>query len=134
DIEATDPEYWNFYADLKERSGLYEEAVDAMDKACTLHPENMHYWVSKAQLIFHHIDRELGIETLFEAIKIAPDSPELHYREAAYMLAAGQRVEALNFLQNGLELDYSKHLLLFEEFPEAINIPRVMDLIEIYGQ
>jgi hypothetical protein len=46
----------------------------------------------------------------------------------------GQVSEGLNFLQNGLELDFSKHLLLFEQYPEAANIPRVMDLIQIYGQ
>ena len=94
----------------------------------------MQYWIAKAQLVFEHVDRELGAEVLMEALKITPDSAELHYMETAFMLANGQISEALNFLQNGLELDYAKHLLLFEQYPEAINHPRVMDLIQIYGQ
>jgi tetratricopeptide (TPR) repeat protein len=134
EIDSSDPEYWNFLADLKEQSGDYDDAIEALDKANGLHPEDMRYWVSKAQLVFKHVDPELGTEVLMEALKICPDNADLHYLETAFMLATGQVSEALNFLQNGLELDYSKHLLLFEQYPEAIHNPRVMDLIQIYGQ
>ncbi len=134
EIDATDPEYWNFFADLKEQNGEFEEAIEALEKATSINPEDVRFWVSKAELIFNHIDQELGTEVLMEALKISPENAELHYRESALLLASGQVSEALHFLQNGLELDYNKHVLLFEQFPEAIHIPRVMDLIQIYGQ
>lgn len=134
EIDSTDPEYWNFLADLKENVGDFEAAIEAMDQATIISPEEIRFWVSKAELIYNHVDKQLGTEVLMEAMKISPDNAELHYREAAFLFAAGQLSEGLHFLQNGLEMDYDKHLLLFEHFPEAIHIPRVMDLIQIYGQ
>jgi hypothetical protein len=85
-------------------------------------------------LYFHHLDRETGIESLMVAIKITPDDAELHYRIAAFLMIAGQGGDAMHYLQNGLEIDFEKHILLFDEYPEAIHNPRVMDLIGIYGQ
>jgi len=123
-----------FLADLKEQGGQFEEAIEALEKANSINPEDVNIWIAKAELIFNHVDRELGTEVLMEALKISPENAELHYRQSALLLASGQVSEALHFLQNGLELNYNKHILLFEQFPEAINIPRVMDLIQIYGQ
>lgn len=134
EIDNTDPEYWNFLADLKENVGDYEAAIEALEQANMISPEETRFWVSKAELIYNHVDKQLGTEVLMEALKISPDDAELHYREAAFLFASGLVAEGLQFLQNGLELDYGKHLLLFEQYPEAIHIPRVMDLIQIYGQ
>ena len=134
EIDATDPEYWTFLADLKEQGSQFEEAIEALEKAGEIAPEDVTIWIAKAELVFNHVDRQLGIEVLMEALKISPENAELHYRQSALLLASGQVSEALHFLQNGLELDYNKHILLFEQFPDAINIPRVMDLIQIYGQ
>ena len=119
---------------MKQHYGDYDSAQAALEKASELNPGDVKLWVTRALLLFNHIDRELGTEVLLEAVKTAPDNAELHFRISAFLLATGSISEALYYLQNGLDIDYSKHLLLFEQFPEATNIPRVMDLIQIYGQ
>jgi tetratricopeptide (TPR) repeat protein len=123
-----------FLADLHEQFCEFEDAAAAYDKAIEIAPDEPRFLLAKAQLHFHHLDRNLGFETMMEVIKLQPDDAEMHYRAAAFMLIFGKSGEAMHYLQNGLELDYPKHTLLFDEYPEAIHNPRVMDLIGIYGQ
>lgn len=132
--DSNKAEYWAFLADLEEYLGQYDQALEAIEHACKIDPEDESLHASKALIIFKYFDRKQGTETLMESLKILPESAELHYHQSAFLLSLGQVSEALHFLQNGLELNYNKHLLLFEQYPEAIYIPRVMDLIQIYGQ
>lgn len=125
---------WFMLGEMLERFGEYEEAGKAFDKAVELAPVEKAFLIARANLMFHHLDRESGVEHMLEAIKTTPEDAELHYRIAAMLLMVGKSGDAMHFLQNGLEMDYSRHMVLFEENPEAVHHPRVLDLINIYGQ
>lgn len=127
-------EYLVFQADIQDHLLMFEESENTRKKVCELDPNNVEQWILLAKTIFVHRSREEGVETMLEVVKIHPDNATLHYHTAALMLASGQIVSGLQLLQNGLEIDHSLHTIVFDEFPEALNIPRVLDIVQIYGQ
>ena len=66
------------------------------------------------------------------AVEVQPMEAELHYRLCAYLLAAGRYREAYETLENALTLDFDKHRLLFEYFPELESQKALARLIDQY--
>ena len=75
---------------------------------------------------------EEAIDTIKNAIEINPDDAELYYRLTAYLLSAGNYREAYNYLENALILDFEKHTLLFEYFPELESQKALSRIIDQY--
>jgi tetratricopeptide (TPR) repeat protein len=71
-------------------------------------------------------------DIILNAIELQPDEAELYYRACAYLLSAGKYREAYNYLENALILDFEKHKLLFEFFPELESQRALARLIDQY--
>jgi hypothetical protein len=56
----------------------------------------------------------------------------LYYRMCAYLLSAGKYKQAYNYLENALILDFDKHYLLFDYFPELESQKALARLIDQY--
>ena len=72
------------------------------------------------------------MELVENAIEVQPDEAELYYRMCAYLLSAGKYKQAYNYLENALILDFDKHYLLFDYFPELESQKALARLIDQY--
>ncbi len=69
---------------------------------------------------------------IISAIDELPDQAELYYIATAYHIADGRYREAFNYLENGLILDFEKHSMLFEFFPNQETQKALYKIIDQY--
>jgi tetratricopeptide (TPR) repeat protein len=106
--------------------------VEAYEKASTLAPENKDIWLNWSIILYEQGNYEGAIDLLLNALELQPDEAELQYRLCAYSLAAGKYKQAYNYLENALILDFDKHKLLFDFFPELESQRALARLIDQY--
>jgi len=69
---------------------------------------------------------------MLSAIDEFPELAELYYRCAIFLIKGGQFKEAFHFLESGLLLDYDKHEIIFEFFPNLDTQKAIFKLIQQY--
>jgi tetratricopeptide (TPR) repeat protein len=97
-----------------------------------LAPTNKDIWLNWSIILYDQGNFEGAIDLIHNALELQPDAAELHYRLCAYLLSAGKYKEAYNYLENALILDFDKHYLLFEYFPELESQRALARLIDQY--
>lgn len=132
DLNNANPEYWYVYGDFQLKLGFHEEAEGAYKQVLLAEPENPHIWLDYAKVQFEMEMAEASIETLMEGIKHHPTYAELQYRMAAYLIYAGRKSEALEYLHEALHQNFEKHEEMFEEFPQLRDNMSLVELIESY--
>jgi hypothetical protein len=73
-----------------------------------------------------------AISFLAEGIKLNPGMAELYYQMAAFCFMKAKVNKGVNYLENGLLLDPSKHQILLRMAPELKTLPLVKNLIAQY--
>ncbi|HTF04877.1 MAG TPA: tetratricopeptide repeat protein [Bacteroidia bacterium] len=132
DLNQANAEYWYAYGDFQLKLGFHEEAEAAYKQVMTVEPENPNIWLDYAKVQFEMENMKGSLETLMEGIKHHPVYAELQYRMAAYLIYAGRKEEALEYLHDGLHQDFDKHEEMFEEFPQLRDNLSLVELIESY--
>ncbi|MCU0434283.1 MAG: tetratricopeptide repeat protein [Bacteroidia bacterium] len=132
ELEPENTMFLHTYGDFQRKLGFYEEAETAYRKVLELEPDDPGIWADYSQVQHEQQDYTGALETLAEGIKYHPDDAELYYRFSACLLANGFRQEAFGNLQRGLELDFSKHDILFDFMPQLRNNPGLIDFIEAH--
>lgn len=132
DLNNTNSEYWYVYGDFQLKLGFHEEAEAAYKQVMAAEPENPHIWLDYAKVQFEMEKVDEAIETLMDGIKHHPNYAELQYRMAAYLIYAGKKAEALEYLHEALNQDFEKHVEMFEEFPQLKDNVSLVELIESY--
>ena len=125
-------EYWLALAAAEYQIGNLVSAVEAYEKATEVGPENKDGWLNWSILLYEQGNFDGAIDLMRNALEISPVEAELHYRLCAYLLAAGRYREAYECLENALMLDFDKHRLLFEYFPELESQQALARLIDQY--
>jgi tetratricopeptide (TPR) repeat protein len=132
ELEPENTMFLHTYGDFQRKLGFFEEAETAYRKVLELEPDDPGIWADYSQVQHEQQDFTGALETLAEGIKYHPDDAELYYRFSACLLANGFRQEAFGNLQRGLELDFSKHDILFDFMPQLRNNPGLIDFIEAH--
>lgn len=130
--DSEEPAFWAFLAENLMIHLQYAEAIAAYEKAIDLNPEDASVWIERAKSMFQHVDEEEGIGVMMEAIKHLGNKGELLFSLSALLLMSGREKDGLIYLEEGLNIDHEKHIHLFNLYPEATQLPRVLDLIEIH--
>ncbi|RSK37122.1 tetratricopeptide repeat protein [Hymenobacter metallilatus] len=125
-------EYWLALAAAEYQIGNIISAVEAYEKATETAPDNKDAWLNWSILLYEQGNFDGAIDLMRNAVEIQPMEAELHYRLCAYLLAAGRYREAYQCLENALVLDFDKHRLLFEYFPELESQKALARLIDQY--
>jgi tetratricopeptide (TPR) repeat protein len=132
ELEPENTVFLHTYGDFQRKLGFYEEAETAYRKVLEMEPDDPGIWADYSQIQHEQQDFTGALETLAEGIKYHPDDAELYYRFSACLLENGFRQEAFGNLQRGLELDFSKHDILFDFMPQLKNNPGILDFIEAH--
>lgn len=125
-------EYWLGLARAEYQIGNVISALEAFEKAVSADPASADAWIGWAAVLFEQGHFEEAAELVRSAIEAQPADAELHYRACAYLLSAGRYKEAYSFLENALTLDFEKHTMLFEFFPELAGQRGLARLIDQY--
>jgi tetratricopeptide (TPR) repeat protein len=110
--------YWVGLADAEFNLGNMQASSEAYEEAINLEPGIMETYVNLALIYFEQNRFEEAIDVTLEGIEELPESAELYYRMVVYQIKMGNYKEAFSFLENGLNLDFEKHTILYNLMPE----------------
>ncbi|KUG06406.1 tetratricopeptide repeat protein [Solirubrum puertoriconensis] len=125
-------EYWLALANAEYQVGNVVSAIEAYDKATQVAPEMPEGWINWSAILYEQGNYDAAIDLMKAASELLPTEADLMYRLCAYLLAAGRYRQAYDVLENALLLDFDKHKLLFEFFPELEQQRALTRLIEQY--
>jgi tetratricopeptide (TPR) repeat protein len=131
-LNETNPLYWTGLADVEAYLGNTISADESYQKSLELDSFFAPTWVKWAQLHYDLEDFEKSADIMLSAIDELPEEAELYYRSAIFLIKAGQFKEAFHFLETGLVLDYDKHVLIFDYFPNLETQKAIFKLIQQY--
>jgi tetratricopeptide (TPR) repeat protein len=83
-------------------------------------------------LLYDQGDYLKAADLASEGIEESPENADLHYYAAAYLINAGRYKEAFQYLENALILDFEKHTMLFEFFPQLETQKALYKIIDQY--
>lgn len=84
---------------------LYDEAIDAHEKAIELNPDYYTAWVNLGIAYRHKGDLDRAEESYNRALSIEPDYAELHASIGALHIFKGEPEKAIDSLERSIELD-----------------------------
>jgi len=125
-------EYWLALAAAEYQVGNVVSSLEAYDRATQVAPDSKDAWLNWSIILYEQGNFEGAIDLMRNAVEVQPAEAELHYRLCAYLLAAGRYREAYDTLENALVLNFDKHRLLFEYFPELESQRALARLIDQY--
>ncbi|MBG8553400.1 tetratricopeptide repeat protein [Hymenobacter guriensis] len=125
-------EYWMALAAAEYQVGNIVSALEAYDKATQVAPDSKDAWLNWSIILYEQGNFDGAVDLMRNALEIQPAEAELQYRLCAYLLAAGRYREAYETLENALVLDFDKHRLLFDYFPELESQKALARLIDQY--
>jgi tetratricopeptide (TPR) repeat protein len=131
-LNETNPLYWTGLADVEAYLGNPVSADEAFQKSVELDSFFAPTWVKWAQMHFELGDYEKSADIMLSAIDELPEEAELYYRSAIFLIKAAQFKEAFHFLESGLMLDYDKHVIMFDYFPNLETQKAIFKLIQQY--
>ena len=97
---------------------MYQQALNDIDTAIYLSPENVAYYIEKGLLCYRVKLADEGLRSLKEAEGVAPASPDVYYLQGRLYVQKGEKEKALSCLNKALELghpDAESVLKLLEE-------------------
>ncbi|MDX5443032.1 MAG: tetratricopeptide repeat protein [Hymenobacteraceae bacterium] len=125
-------EYWMALATAEYNVGNVVSSLEAYEKASQILPDNKDIWLNWSVILYEQGNYEGAIDLMLTAIELQPAEAELYYRACVYMLSAGKYKEAYNYLENALILDFDKHRLIYDFFPELESQRALSRLIDQY--
>jgi len=131
-LEPDNSEYWYILAELLMKLNSMEEAVFAFKKVVELDPANIDAWIDYSNFLFDNNSKSKAIKEVERAIKNNSDQLDLQLRLVAMQISAGKLIDAkkgLMHLQNAQKSSCEK---LFDIYPEAKNIPEIINVIKLY--
>ncbi len=85
-----------------------------------------------ADLLLELKGPEVALLKLKEGELVHKLDPRFRYRVVSYLLRAGRIQEALIELEEALMADHAAHEQLISHYPEAMHLPQVTHLLELY--
>jgi len=129
EINDKEPDYWFTCAELQEKLGFLEEALESMEKAVILDKSDVELMIHYVQMIYRNMDILSSFEIVNEALLIFPNQARLYYFKVGLCLCSGQYKEAYSTLDAALAFNTSAHQFLFDNFPEAKKNQNILEMI-----
>ena len=130
DLDNNNQPYLMGLADAEYKIGNLVSSLQAYQLAAEVNPANILVWKQWSAILYEQGDYQKAFELMGNALDEFPDDPELNYISAAYLICEGNYKEALVYLENALILDFDKHAVLFEYFPDLEKQKALMKLID----
>ena len=121
-----------FLANTLGRMERYDEAFVAYTKLNSIEPESLDGWLDHADLLFTLKGADVALRKLKEGEVVHKLNARYRYRLVSYLLRTGREQEALLELEEALMADHATHDQLLSHFPEVMQMPQVVHLLELY--
>jgi tetratricopeptide (TPR) repeat protein len=125
-------DYWLEKAEAEYKTGNLVSCMEAYEEACLLNPTSIEIWLNWSFVHFEQGDYDKATSLIKAGIDELPKEAELYYRAAAYLINEGNYKEAFIYLENALILDFEKHTVLFEFFPNLETQKALYKIIDQY--
>jgi len=106
--------------------------LSAYQEANMIDPENLTVWLEWSYVYYEQGDYEQALGLVIDGMDEMPDEANLYYYATAYLICDGKFREAFNFLENALTLDFDKHEVLYEFFPQLETQKALFKIIDQY--
>lgn len=131
-VEPEDIFYLFTKADTEYLLGNNFHAIEDYKKIVTLAPDYADAWINLSIVYTDICEYEESTAILKEALENCQENSEVIYRIAASLILEGNYKEAFIYLENALILDFEKHIILFEIFPELETQKALIKIIDQY--
>ena len=134
ELDELNPMFMQAIAEAEYKTGNVISAIAMYDELVELEYDNTQAWLDYSFIFYEQGNESKASEIILEAIEFNPKDAELHYRVAAYLIDAGNYKEAFNYLENALILDFEKHVVLFDFFPDLEKQKALMKIIDQFNR
>jgi len=128
-LYPTNSDCWYISGEVHNRLERYEDAYFAYTKADEFNTNNN---IQITLDFSNFIAENLSLQEAIDYIKKS-DNIEAQFRLVAYLQMLGQSKRAINLLKKCLDKEYSGHKALLEYYPEIIDYPEYISLIENFN-
>ncbi len=132
-LDPDNPEYWYILAELQSKLKNNKEAEIAFKKVVELDPNNVDAWIDYSNFLFDNSSKSRAIKEVEKAIKKNSDEPDLQLRLVAMQISDGNISDAKTGLAQLQNLEKSSCEKLLEIYPDAKNIPEIINVINRYN-
>lgn len=133
DMDPENAANWVMLGNAQEKCGLYDEAENSYETSLKLGSNIPEAYLDYSNMLSELKRYEEAINLLLDAIVSCPESKDLfEYRLTAYLFNIGQQNEALGYLEDALQTNYSGHKDLMNYCPDLLKRTEVVKLIENY--
>ena len=123
---------WFYLANSLGRVGRFDDALGAYTTLNTLEPESLDGWLDHADLLLNVKGPEAALKKLVEGEVVHKLNGRFRYRKVSYLLRSGREQDGLLELEEALMADHAGHDQLLTHYPEALQMPQVIHLLELY--
>lgn len=123
-ISNTHPDVYNILSIIQDKKGNYEQAINSIEKAISINPNNHLYYVNAGEFYKRKGDIEKAINYLQRSISINPDFPGSRYNLANIYKSIGYNKQAEQLFQEAIYLnpdDYQSYHNLGNLYYESNN-------------
>ena len=93
----------------------YQDAIIPLQRSSELMPEDIHVWLALGWCYKRTGHLDSAIESLELALEVDSSEAILHYNLACYWSLARNRILALSYLSEAIDIDSNYRELIFEE-------------------
>ena len=129
-LEPDNLRFKQLYAQLSHLTGNYQNAVEIYLEAIRENPYNKELWLELSSCYFDLEYYTEAIDVIFAALDMLEDDADLMYICFVYLVKAGRKSEGFEYLERALSIDFQKHELLFDLYPEFENQTAASLMIE----
>lgn len=123
---------WFFYANSLARAEQYEKALAAYTKLNALEPESLDGWLEHSDVLLRVKGPNAALRKLREGEMVHKLDSRFRYRMVSYLLQEGLLQQGMLEMEEALMADHAGHTQLFQHYPEAVHLPQVIHLLELY--
>lgn len=131
-VAPENPDALYYYAAALVRLKDYKTAMEVYVKLNLIEPQSLEGWLDHSALLLELKGPEAAAAKLQESAQVHRLNVVWKYRLVGYLLRCGREQQALLELEEALTLDHAAHVQLFENCPEAAEMPQVLHLLELY--
>ncbi|MGB0979822.1 MAG: tetratricopeptide repeat protein, partial [Croceimicrobium sp.] len=128
-----DPENWEYLqssALMHRRAGKQDEAVEIYKGLISSSYCNAHTYMEYAQLLFDMCEFKTGMDAMYKALDLYPNSSKLHYQMSGYLYTIEEGDEAEIYLRKAIAIDAGGRSFFLALFPWLKDNAQVQAIIQ----
>jgi tetratricopeptide (TPR) repeat protein len=130
EIDENNALYWRKYAEINLKLNFNKEAIKAFYECLKLEENNLVIWVGLCDAQCVTENYEEALITLQKANVFYQNDTEIAYRLSGLYFKFKNEKKGHKYLEMALKLDFEKHTILKELFPEVFKLVEVQTVIK----